>query len=257
MGSEIRKGRVSAINYETGMMRVTYRDKDDSVTQEFPMLTNNDEYRMPMVGQDVLVAHLSNGSSRGVILGTLWNKKYNPYETGEKLYRKELSREKDAAYMRYSDEDGKYIVKAPEVHINGIDRTILDGPKLEIAANISILLQSDEMAVDTQHVTVIPGEGEAVTAEILADVNVHQEKNEMKAAILKMVLEFMEDMRIRAGTTIELRSEEDMKISSGGSAKIEAEEDSIISAGDQLILKDGNYTTSLKEIMERLEALGG
>ena len=68
--SEIRVGRVSAVNYDKGMIRVTYRDKDDSVTGEFPMLTNNDEYRMPKVGQDVLVAHLSNGSSRGAIIGT-------------------------------------------------------------------------------------------------------------------------------------------------------------------------------------------
>lgn len=64
--SEIRIGRVSSINYETGMARVTYRDKDETVTTEFPMLNFNDEYRMPKVGQDVMVAHLSNGSSRGV-----------------------------------------------------------------------------------------------------------------------------------------------------------------------------------------------
>ena len=71
--SEIRVGRVSSVNYETGMARITYWDKDETVTSEFPMLNYNNEYRMPEVGQDVMVAHLSNGTSRGVILGTLWN----------------------------------------------------------------------------------------------------------------------------------------------------------------------------------------
>ena len=72
------------------MIRVTYHDKDDSVTAEYPLLTNNDEYIMPEVGQDVIVTHLSNGSSRGAIIGTLWNKKHIPHETGKGLYRKEL-----------------------------------------------------------------------------------------------------------------------------------------------------------------------
>lgn len=71
--SEIRIGRVSSVDYESGMVRVTYRDKDDSVTINLPTMNFNDEYRMPEPGQDVVVAHLSNGSSRGVLLGTVWN----------------------------------------------------------------------------------------------------------------------------------------------------------------------------------------
>ena len=107
--SEIRIGRVSSVNYETGMARVTYRDKDETVTSEFPMTTNNEEYRMPEIGQQVLVAHLSNGSSRGAIIGTVWNQKNAPKESGKGLYRKDLSAYKDAAYVRYSDETGEYL----------------------------------------------------------------------------------------------------------------------------------------------------
>ena len=62
--SEIRKGKVSSVDYEAGMVRVTYKDKDESVTMNIPVLNYNDEYRMPEPGQDVMVAHLSNGSSR-------------------------------------------------------------------------------------------------------------------------------------------------------------------------------------------------
>ena len=45
--SEIRIGRVSSVDYESGMVRVTYRDKDDSVTINLPTMNFNDEYRMP------------------------------------------------------------------------------------------------------------------------------------------------------------------------------------------------------------------
>lgn len=97
--SEIRIGKVSSVDYPSGMAKVTYRDKDESVTMDYPMMNFNDEYRMPEPGQYVAVAHLSNGSSRGVILGTVWNKKNIPQETGKELYRKDFSRKKDAAYM--------------------------------------------------------------------------------------------------------------------------------------------------------------
>ena len=47
MNSEIRIGKVSSIDYKKGMMRITYHDKDDSVTMDFSMMNYNDEYRMP------------------------------------------------------------------------------------------------------------------------------------------------------------------------------------------------------------------
>ncbi len=118
--SEIRKGKVSSVDYEAGMVRVTYKDKDESVTMNIPVLNYNDEYRMPEPGQDVMVAHLSNGSSRAVLLGTVWNQKNIPKETGKQLYRKDLSREKDAAYVRYDDKTGEYLVKAANMHLNGV-----------------------------------------------------------------------------------------------------------------------------------------
>ena len=146
--SEIRIGRVSSVNYETGMARVTYRDKDETVTSEFPMTTNNEEYRMPEIGQQVLVAHLSNGSSRGAIIGTVWNQKNAPKESGKGLYRKDLSAYKDAAYVRYSDETGEYLVKAANLHLNGVNETLLDGPHVEIAANLSLLLSAALATLD-------------------------------------------------------------------------------------------------------------
>ncbi len=241
MNSEIRIGKVSAVDYDKGMMRVTYHDKDDAVTMEFPVLNYNDEYRMAAAGQEVVVAHLSNGSSRGVVIGEIWNQKNIPRESGEKLYRKDLSRQKDAAYIRYDDDSGEYLAKAANLHLNGINKTVLDGPELEIAANISIFMQSDLIKIDTPELKVISSESGELNAAVSTDVNICQEENQLKAAILKVMLELAESLEIKAGTGVKVEAAENIEISSGGS----------------LHLKDEKYDVTLTEIMEKLEALGG
>lgn len=223
------------------MARVTYRDKDETVTSEFAILTNNDEYRMPQIGQNVLVSHLSNGSSRGAIIGTLWNQKYVPKETGEQLYRKDLSRRKDAAYIRYSDETGEYLLKVANLHLNGVNETVLDGPKLEISANISILLESEYLHADVQELLLTGGESGAMNADIQVDVRISQEENPFEAVLLKAAVELLENLSIKAETEVKLEAGENVEVSSGGSLR----------------LKDDTYDVTLTEIMEKLEALGG
>ena len=46
----IRIGKVSSVDYGSGMIKVTYPDLDNSVTDDLPYLTFNDEYKMPKVG---------------------------------------------------------------------------------------------------------------------------------------------------------------------------------------------------------------
>lgn len=255
--SEIRVGRISSINYETGMARVTYRDKDESVTAEFPMLTYNDEYRMPKIGQDVLVAHLSNGSGRGAILGTIWNQKYVPKETGDVLYRKDLSRKKNAAYIRYSDETGEYLIKVANLHLNGVNKTVLDGPRVEVAANLSMLLQSAEMQIDMEQLLITGGEAGAVKAAVKADVTINQEENQLEATILKVILKLMETMELKAETGITIKSGENAEMAAGTTLKLSGQENAELTSGGSLRLSDDTYSVTLTEIMERLEALEG
>lgn len=239
--SEIRIGKVSSVDHEKGMMRVTYRDKDESVTVDFAMLNYNDEYRMPYVGQQVAVAHMSNGSSRGIVLGEIWNRKNLPHEAGKDLYRKDLSRKKDAAYIRYDDDSGEYLVKAANLHLNGVNKTILDGPELELAANLSILMQSDEVHMDYPDLVITSGEEEMLHSNVETDVRVDQEKNKLEVLILKTLLELVEDLKIKAGTEIKIEAEEKIEIASAG----------------ELRLKDEKYDTTLTEIMDKIKALGG
>ena len=62
MENEIRLGKVSSVNYAAGMVRVVYHEKDDSVTREIPMLS--DEYNMPAPGDMVLVLQASRRCRR-------------------------------------------------------------------------------------------------------------------------------------------------------------------------------------------------
>ena len=43
--AELRIGKVSSIDYDHGMIRVVYTDRDKAVTKPLPVLTFNDEYK--------------------------------------------------------------------------------------------------------------------------------------------------------------------------------------------------------------------
>lgn len=229
MSGTIRKGRVSSVNYDTGMMRVTYKDRDESATAEMPMLNNNKEYSMPAIGQDVLVAHLSNGSSRGVILGPIWNQENMPAEARKDLYRKDFSSKKGVAYTEYDDKTGEYRIKAANLILDGVNKTELQGPHVLIAANLDILVEATELQFQVEAVKVsgnvdIDGTGAAV-----------------KAVLAGFGLETEETITLGAGEDLGLSSVSDVSIQAAGS----------------LQLKDAEYETTLKEIMDRLKALDG
>ena len=99
MSAEIRVGKVSSIDYPSGMIRVVYHDKDDDVTRPIPLFSS--EYAMPPVGALVAVVHLSNGAEAGVVLGRPWSAKLTPPEGFEGLYRKDFDLTPWKCYIRY------------------------------------------------------------------------------------------------------------------------------------------------------------
>lgn len=102
MVGEIRIGRVSAVDYKQGLVSVAYMDRDGSVTKPLPMLSA--EYKMPKVGELVMVLHLSNGAEAGLVLGGYWHSDNLPTDSGEHLFCKELGEAPGEALIRY---DGK------------------------------------------------------------------------------------------------------------------------------------------------------
>lgn len=111
----IRIGRVSSVNAAKGMVSVTYPDLDNSTTGEFPVFSFTDEYKMPNVGQEVLVLHLSNGQSAGIVLGRYWNGSNQPPVTSG--FRKELGDAFGEAFIEY--DGAKMTVHAPKIVLDG------------------------------------------------------------------------------------------------------------------------------------------
>lgn len=60
MENNIRLGKISAVDYAAGTVRVVYHEKDDAVTAPIPLISS--EYFMPEVDDMVMVLHLSNGT---------------------------------------------------------------------------------------------------------------------------------------------------------------------------------------------------
>lgn len=131
--SVIRTGRVSSIDYKRGTCEVTYSDRGESVTASLPSLSNG-EYRMPNVGDVVLVNHLSNGTSAGVVVGTIWNDTNKPPEGYKGLYRKEFGTEPGQAFERYDAGTGEYVLASDK--------------KIKITANEAVISISESGAVE-------------------------------------------------------------------------------------------------------------
>lgn len=89
---QFRVGRISSINPKTGMARVTYEDRDDTVTDELPMLSFGFIFWMPRIGDPVLVLHMENGLESGVILGRYYCDENVPPEGKAEFFRQEFER---------------------------------------------------------------------------------------------------------------------------------------------------------------------
>lgn len=101
-GSLNRIGIVSSIDYRKGMVSVTYPDRDKSTTKAFPFLCAGDEYCMPNIGDQVFVAHLSNNTAAGVVIGKFFNIKNLPEKYGKGVVRKKLGEE---SYIECVDDE--------------------------------------------------------------------------------------------------------------------------------------------------------
>lgn len=256
-GTGLRIGKVSGIDYENGMMQVVYTDRADAVTASMPYANYNNEYCMPEIGESVLVAHLSNGSSRGVVLSTIWNRKNVPPECGKGLYRKELSKKAGAAYVRFGEDEGEYLIRVPVILLHGVERTDLEGPEVNIAANLRTSLESPEHTASVGKAVLKGLGGEGIGVEVADDVRVDMSLAQLDALIRGIVLETMEGLEARAGGSMRVSAAEGMEMASGSDMRMAAGRDAGLSAGKDIRLEDGRFATTLSSVMERLEALDG
>lgn len=181
MSSEVRLGNVSSIDYENGLCEVTYPDRDDTVTEMVPMLSNR-EYRMPEVDDLVVVLHPGDSPEDAVILGTIWNEKIKPAEGREKVFRKEYCNEDGKAYRKFDANakelldfvDGKKILKAKslEIKIGSATVTIsesgsvkVDSPAgIEVKASGELKLSATTLTASAATVNITGGGGDVTVS---------------------------------------------------------------------------------------------
>lgn len=246
MNTNIRVGKVSNINYKTGMIRVTYVDKGKSVSSELPYANQNSEYFMPQIGEEVQINLLSNGTTKGVVLGTYWNKKNLPVEYGKGIYRKELSKTVGAAYLRYDDKSGEVLIKGPNAQLNAVNMLRVDAPHTSIESNYDFFL-------DTPTVNIKGGEKkkQTVNSELL-NLEVKAELTEIKETIKKLQTKIQELYKLETKNT-EIVTQELMKIKSE-SMEVNAGVDiNIKSAG--INYNVGGVAVTFNNIINRIERL--
>lgn len=181
MSSEVRLGNVSSIDYENGLCEVTYPDRDDTVTEMVPMLSNR-EYRMPEVDDLVVVLHPGDSPEDAVVLGTIWNEKIKPVKGKKKVFRKEYCNEDGKAYREFDANtkelldfvDGKKILKAKslEIKIGSATVTIsesgsvkVDSPAgIEIKASGELKLSATTLTASAATVNITGGGGDVTVS---------------------------------------------------------------------------------------------
>lgn len=94
----VRIGKVTNIYPDKGKVKVYYEDRKQAST-EIPMLTFNNEFTMPSVGDIVVTLHMEVGSSKAFCLGTYWNAKKLPPTS---KYKKDLG---GGAYIEKTDSE--------------------------------------------------------------------------------------------------------------------------------------------------------
>lgn len=177
---------------------------------------------MPEVGDSVVVGHLSNGSSRGIVIGTYWNTKNKPPECGRGIYKKEMSTSPGKAYQRYSDASGAYEMVSKDI---------------QMKAENEITQSAKTMSADIRDVL-----------EIISKMVKLQVEEELNIAVKKITAEIEENLKITA-KTVNITGKEGLEMYSENNTELKADA--------QMNLEDANWKTTLSRIMERLQALDG
>ena len=137
----LRVGKVTNIYPEKGKVKVLYEDSNNT-SMPLSMITMNNEYSMPAVGDRVLTVHMGNGSSKGFVLGTYYGGGTQPKATAG--YRKDFG---GGAYVSF--QNGKYLLQAPNVTIQADNITFACSDGTITANDIISRMESIEEELDS------------------------------------------------------------------------------------------------------------
>ena len=140
----VRIGRVTSVNPTEGRVKVAYEDSRSS-SLPLPMLSMNNEYSMPKIGDRVLTVHMDNGSSKGFVFGTFYGGGSQPKANSG--YRKDFDR---ACLIC---EDGHYQLQAVQVTLN--------------AESLIALLAKEGISIEADDITLKCPYGEITVEDLM------------------------------------------------------------------------------------------
>ena len=136
-----RKGEISAVDNDKGMVRVVYPDLDNMVSDWLPILVQYSEYHsqsfMYSVGQTVYTLHIPEMLEQGVVIGGPMREGITQ-DTVQDKYN-------DGGMYQYNSSTGTLTLK-------GISKIIIDSPTVEITGDLVVkgtTTTSDSIVLDT------------------------------------------------------------------------------------------------------------
>ena len=125
----LRIGKVTNVYPSAGKVKVMYED-ERNVSLPLAMLTMNNEYSLPAVGDRVVTLHMANGSSKGFVLGTYYGGGKQPKANAG--YRKDFD---GGAYA--VSRNGAYLLLAAGIDLEAEGEAALKG--------INIIIEGDSI----------------------------------------------------------------------------------------------------------------
>lgn len=212
-----RIGTVTNIYPSTGKVKVMYEDEGNA-SLPLPMLTMNQEYSMPAVGDRVVTMHMENGSSKGFVLGTYYGGGMQPKANAG--YRKDFGRN---AFLICKS--GAYQLSAKSVSVKGDSRASMAG------RGAAVSLDGDAALVGA---TVVIGSGSMVGDE---ESGAAEPDTCLKMTTAKAELKATAEIHIKADSEVCLEAE---------NLTLKAEE---------ITLQCAYGSVTVEEILKRLERL--
>ena len=211
----MRVGTVTNIYPSIGKVKVRSEDEKNA-SLPLPMLTMNQEYSMPAVGDRVVTMHMENGSSKGFVAGTYYGGGMRPKANAG--YRKDFE---GGAYVICKG--GVYQLLAGSVSFSGKSKASVSGGGAAVCLNGDAKLVGATVTVGS---AAVEDDADGVEPDVY----------------LKITGDAAE---LKASAEIHIESDADLTIKAA-SATIEA---------DEITLQCAYGTITVEELMKRLERI--
>ena len=223
MSMRTRIGKVTNIYPTIGKVKVMYED-EGSASVPLSMLTMNQEYSMPEVGDRVVTMHMENGSSKGFVLGTYYGGGMQPKANAG--YRKDFGNGANAICI-----GGAYLLNAGSISLKGKSKASVSG------GGSSVSLDGDAMLVGA---TVVIGSMEASGDD---DSGGDEDIGEVEPDVYLKITE--EAAELKAMTEISIEAETDIFLKAMN----------VMVEGEEVTLKCSYGEITVEEMMKRIERI--